>query len=623
MQMPSECSRLRLLLLPLTLALLLELSPPVVHAQDATPTPTPSPTAAFATVTESAPKLTVQNASVNVRSGPGTAYPVIGKAAKGQQYSITGRDAGSTWWQVDFKGRPGWMAASLVKAGPGTADVKAAENIPPPPGKATAPGAASATAAPVPAGPPLPPYQDAVSLREGTTYPVRARSVKGWGYELVDASKDYDLLVNRDVFGAFIRGMWPDLLQKHPGGMRFTFADPLPDQNYQFSWRGFGDGVSAWVADLRCSETHTDENGTIWQNEVVDCSVTLVSPGPGLTDLAIASTVLAYGRATQPRYNPAFDQPAFAPLGKAVRDVETGQWRWSDPFIRVVSLKPVPVPTAAAPPTPKGPLPPPSGRIAFTRGRDYNSPSPAGVSDIVIVDAKTGETRVMAENGRQPDVRNDGRIVFNGEGGGRDDLQVVEPDGSRLRPISVHPEDSAPRWSDDGKMLAFHSLLGAATDQLFLQRNAEAREEPILLRTRRLDNGRYPFWTSRGVGFSGCIGGGCGIWLGGQQLTTFPEDRATDVYADSIVFASPKSGNWDLYTIPAAGGKARNLTDSPIQDLGGSFSPDGNYIAFMSDRGGGWGIWIIEADGANPRQLIAVPEGFGKLWDQDRLSWGP
>ena len=57
--------------------------------------------------------------------------------------------------------------------------------------------------------------------------------------------------------------------------------------------------------------------------------------------------------------------------------------------------------------------------------------------------------------------------------------------------------------------------------------------------------------------------------------------------------------------------------------MGGTFSPDGNYIAFMSDRGGGWGIWIMEADGANPRQLVAVPEGFGKLFDQDRVSWGP
>ena len=69
--------------------------------------------------------------------------------------------------------------------------------------------------------------------------------------------------------------------------------------------------------------------------------------------------------------------------------------------------------------TPKGPLPPPSGRIAFTRGRDYNAPIPAGYNDIAVVDVKTGEVRVVAQYGRQPDMRSDGRIVFNGEGGGR------------------------------------------------------------------------------------------------------------------------------------------------------------------------------------------------------------
>ena len=233
-------------------------------------------------------------------------------------------------------------------------------------------------------------------------------------------------------------------------------------------------------------------------------------------------------------------------------------------------------------------------------------------------------------------MRNDGRIVFNGEGGGRDDLQVVAPDGTGLRPISKHPEDSAARWSDDGGRLAFHSLLAGVSDRIFIQENAEVQEEPMHL---QLGNeplyGRYPFWTGDGLGYSGCIRGSCGIRVTGlnwapkisqtfrRQLTTFPEDRATDIYGDSVLFASPKAGNWDLYTVPAAGGKERKLTDSPSQDLGGTYSPDGNTIAFMSDRGGGWGIWIMEADGANPRQLIAVPEGFGKLFDQDRVSWGP
>jgi uncharacterized protein YraI len=85
---------------------------PAVNSQDATPAPTPNAAVALA------PKLIIQGAAINVRGGPGLAYAVIGKATKGQQYTITGRDAKSTWWQVDFRGKPDWMAASLVKVPP-------------------------------------------------------------------------------------------------------------------------------------------------------------------------------------------------------------------------------------------------------------------------------------------------------------------------------------------------------------------------------------------------------------------------------------------------------------------------------------------------------------------------
>jgi hypothetical protein len=599
-------------------------------------TPTPAPAAG--TTTAAGPVATVSSAVANIRGGPGTTYPMLGQAKKGERLPITGRNSASSWWQVSFKGKPGWVAASLVQAGPGAAQVKLVAA----PASPRAP-AAKPTAALMAVGPPLPPFQKAVTLGEGTAYPVRAGSVTGWGYEFVDKSEDYDLLVNRDIFGVFLNQLWPDLLKQHPKGMRITFTDAIPGVNYQGSQRGFGDGESGWVADVGCSTTH-EEHNTVWPNELVECNVTLVSPGPGLTDLAIAAAVLGYGRAENGSFSPVFDREPYTLLGKPVRDVDSGQWRWSDPFLQVVSLKPVVAAAAAAPPAPKGPLPPPAGRIAFTRGRDYNAPIPAGYNDIAVVDVKTGEVRVVAQFGRQPDMRSDGRIVFNGEGGGQEDLLTVEPDGSNLTQIGAHPEDSYPSWSD-GAAVAFHSQLAGPQDRIFVQWNTQGREEPQFLEVDSGSNmrpftGRFPVWVGGRIAYSGCDEwakrSNCGLRIvdvaalmrtrgssSVQLLTPNPEDRPTDAYGETILFASPKAGDWDLYTIPASGGKARNLTQSPGQELGGTFSPDGNYIAFMSDRGGGWGIWIMEADGANPRQLIAVPEGFGKLFDQDRVSWGP
>ena len=54
---------------------------------------------------------------INVRAGPGTGYAVIGTAAPGDWYVITGKNSGAgDWWQINYNGRSGWLYAPLVTA---------------------------------------------------------------------------------------------------------------------------------------------------------------------------------------------------------------------------------------------------------------------------------------------------------------------------------------------------------------------------------------------------------------------------------------------------------------------------------------------------------------------------
>jgi len=92
-------------------------------------TPTLEPTVEPPTPTPQAASFTVQSATVNVRSGPGTSYPRIGQARAGQTYEILGKNDTGDWWQFSFNGDPAWVAAQMVSAS-GTDAVEVADNIP-------------------------------------------------------------------------------------------------------------------------------------------------------------------------------------------------------------------------------------------------------------------------------------------------------------------------------------------------------------------------------------------------------------------------------------------------------------------------------------------------------------
>lgn len=99
---------------------------PVVLEPTPTPTtviePTATPTAVIqpptATPAPGVP-LATTTTDLNVRSGPGTAYPVLGLLRAGQSAEITGLSPDGGWWQIKFTGVAdgrGWVAGRYVNA---------------------------------------------------------------------------------------------------------------------------------------------------------------------------------------------------------------------------------------------------------------------------------------------------------------------------------------------------------------------------------------------------------------------------------------------------------------------------------------------------------------------------
>jgi TolB protein len=81
--------------------------------------------------------------------------------------------------------------------------------------------------------------------------------------------------------------------------------------------------------------------------------------------------------------------------------------------------------------------------------------------------------------------------------------------------------------------------------------------------------------------------------------------------AKSIIFTGQRNQEFDIYRIPAGGGKEVRLTTATGLDDGPEYTPDGKYIYFNSARTGTMQIWRMKADGS---QQEAVTKGDYQDW---------
>jgi len=65
----------------------------------------------------------------------------------------------------------------------------------------------------------------------------------------------------------------------------------------------------------------------------------------------------------------------------------------------------------------------------------------------------------------------------------------------------------------------------------------------------------------------------------------------------TLAYGAERGGNYDVYTIPVAGGPETRLTTSPGNDNGPDYSADGRWIYFHAVRDGGVQVWRVRPDG--------------------------
>jgi Tol biopolymer transport system component len=106
-----------------------------------------------------------------------------------------------------------------------------------------------------------------------------------------------------------------------------------------------------------------------------------------------------------------------------------------------------------------------------------------------------------------------------------------------------------------------------------------------------------------------------------------------------IAFTRLQGGNYEICAANADGSGQANLTNSPGDDTGAAWSPDGTRLAFVSNRGQNTyksgNIFVMNEDGSGVRQLTFYPDAadiniLGPAWSPDGsrllyiyIAWSP
>ena len=177
----------------------------------------------------------------------------------------------------------------------------------------------------------------------------------------------------------------------------------------------------------------------------------------------------------------------------------------------------------------------------------------------------------------------------------------------------------APNWSPDGKYLLTNS--GGRLYRVPVDMPNATPEVVNFDASLRLNNDHAPSPDGKMIAFSASSPASrqSQVYLGNADgsnahvmVTAAPSyfhgwspDGRYLAYVLQHPGANGAPANYDIFRVPAAGGESEQLDSNPGYDDGPDYSYDGKWIYFNSDRSGNWDVWRIPADGAGPNDQKA------------------
>jgi dipeptidyl aminopeptidase/acylaminoacyl peptidase len=112
------------------------------------------------------------------------------------------------------------------------------------------------------------------------------------------------------------------------------------------------------------------------------------------------------------------------------------------------------------------------------------------------------------------------------------------------------------------------------------------------------------------------------LWkLGRAADPRLSPDGKNLIYAVTTYNMTENKGQADIFIMPADGGAARPLVNTPESENSARWRPDGKRIAFiMKDKDGASQLWEVNPDGSDKKQITAVKGGINQYGYSPVLS---
>ncbi len=222
---------------------------------------------------------------------------------------------------------------------------------------------------------------------------------------------------------------------------------------------------------------------------------------------------------------------------------------------------------------------------------------------------------------RFPTLSPDGKRVAFTYGG---DIWVAQADGGAAARVTLHEAyETKPRWSPDGKSIAFISNRAGSYDVWTVSPDGGIPTQLSFHSAADVlsgwsPDGKWILFDSDRDGTTECwavpVGGGTERRLTshGGSFPMMTPDGKTVVYCNGTTARNIRdykgSGNWDLYAIPFEGGIEKRLTSWEGNDFFPFLGADGATIYYVSEQGGRYQMWQVPLAGGEAKAAVAINE---------------